>query len=513
MSDRESEPLAMRVQELEELNRLAVVLGGTMGVAETMEAIIRCSLKLCRAERGAIVLFDTDVQSEVHTLVRNSDSSVEPIDHRINMIVAGYIQDNKEPFVSKDIIASAGYVNPPEYLRDLGAAMAVPLSSDGKVIGMINHVNSRSGESFTLEQERVATIIANIASQFIVRAKLHENLQKDNQSLRERLSKGLGVRPILGESRQIRKVRDDVTMVAPSSANVLIVGETGTGKELVAHAIHQQSHRFSKPFVAVNCAAIPAELFESELFGHDRGAFTGARATVKGKFELADGGTLFLDEISEMPLPLQPKLLRVLEEKKLSRVGSAEQLCVDVRVIAASSRDLAQAASAGEFREALFHRLNVVPITLPPLRERKDDIPLLAHAMMNEFSSGSKIFEPAALELLIARRWQGNVRELRNAVERISIFVKGRTVSADDIRSLALDSDSVGSGRLVSALRELMFSEEATDNKAELIEKELIKIALEESAGNVTQAARLIGIERMSLQRRLEKYGMQKLAD
>jgi transcriptional regulator with GAF, ATPase, and Fis domain len=254
-------------------------------------------------------------------------------------------------------------------------------------------------------------------------------------------------------------------------------------------------------------------LFESELFGHERGAFTGANATVRGKFELADGGTLFLDEISEMPLGLQPKLLRVLEEREFSRVGSSELIRVDVRLLAASSRNLADATKTGEFREALFHRLNVVPIVLPPLRERREDIPLLAQAMIRELSSGVKNFDSEALELLKSRQWAGNVRELRNAVERISIFVRNRTVTAEDIRLLGLHTDVVNSDRLVSALRELILSDQSNPNVSEVIEKELLRIALAESGGNVSHAARMIGIDRMTFQRRLERFGIEKLVE
>jgi transcriptional regulator with GAF, ATPase, and Fis domain len=502
--------LNKRVQELEELNRLSQVLSSTIGVTETLEAIIQCSLILCQSERGAIVLFESGDVNEGHTIIRNSAPTIDSIDHRINVIVGGYILQTQQAFIAEDIITTAGYINPPERLRNLGAAMAVPLTSDGKVIGMINHVNSRDGRKFSPDEVRAAEIVASMASQFIVRARVHESLEKNVEQLKETLAKEQSARRILGESASIRKVREDIALVASSSANVLIIGETGTGKELTARALHSQSPRSLMPFVAVNCAAIPAELFESELFGHERGAFTGANSTVKGKFELADGGTLFLDEISEMPLGLQPKLLRVLEEKEFSRVGSSDLIRVDVRVLAASSRNLAEAAKAGEFREALFHRLNVVPIVLPPLRERREDIPLLAQAMIRELSSGVKSFDNGALELLQSRQWAGNVRELRNAVERISIFVRNRTVSADDIRMLGLHADVVNSDRLVSALRELILSDQSNPNVSEVIEKELLRIALAESGGNISQAARMIGIDRMTFQRRLEKFGIEK---
>jgi|GEM_PF-645727 len=502
--------LNQRVNELEELNCLAQVLGGTTSVAETLDAIIRCSLTLCSAERGAVVLFEGGSETGVHTIVRNNAPSIQPIDHKLNMIVGGIVLRTKQSFLTNDVLEAAGYNNPPESLLILGPSVAVPLASEGKIIGMIHHVNSRGGKLFSTNDVRVAEIVANMASQFIVRAKVHESLRKDIQNLRDSLAKEQHTHPLIGESEPMRKVRADIALVAPSSANVLIIGETGTGKELTARAIHNESPRSLKPFIAVNCAAIPADLFESELFGHERGAFTGANSMVKGKFELADGGTLFLDEIAEMPLGLQPKLLRVLEEKKFSRVGASEQICVDVRVLAASSKDLAEAAAAGEFRDALFHRLNVVPIVLPPLRERKGDIPLLAQSMIQELSSGLKKFESDALELLSVRQWRGNVRELRNAVERISIFVQKKTVTAEDIRALGLHMDGIGPARLVSALREAIFSEQPGENVSEIVEKELLKIALAECAGNISHAARLIGIERMAFQRRMEKFGIEK---
>ncbi len=505
--------LNIRVKELEELNRLAQALSSTIGVTQTLEAIIQCSLTLCQSERGAIVLFESGDVDEGHTIIRNSAPTIDSIDHRINVIVGGYVLRSQRAFVAEDVIATAGYINPPERLRNLGAAMAVPLTSDGKVIGMINHVNSRDGRKFSPDEVRAAEIVASMASQFIVRARVHESLQKNVEELKESLAKEQGTRRILGESVGIRKVREDIALVAPLSVNILITGETGTGKELTARALHNQSPRSLKPFVAVNCAAIPAELFESELFGHERGAFTGANSTVKGKFELADGGTLFLDEISEMPLALQPKLLRVLEEREFSRVGSSELIRVDVRVLAASNKNLAEAAKSGDFREALFHRLNVVPIVLPPLRERKEDIPFLAQAMIRELSSGVKSFDPDALELLESRQWAGNVRELRNAVERISIFVQNKNVTADDIRSLGLHTDVVNSERLVSALRELILSDQSNPNVSEMIEKELLRIALAESGGNISHAARMIGIDRMTFQRRLERFGIEKLLE
>jgi transcriptional regulator with GAF, ATPase, and Fis domain len=513
MSDDNTRELSKRIRELEQLNHLAQVLSGTEDISKTLSAIIGCSQSLSGAERGSIVLFGATTDSEVDTVARDNGTAVEPIDHSLNMLMAGLIQRFQKTVVTENVIDKVGYVKPPAHLLKLGPAMAVPLTTHGQVIGMIHHVNRAGGEHFTADHVRVAEIVANMASEFIVRARVHESLRKDVQYLKEALARGQVAREIIGTSAQIKRVLDDIGLVAPSSANVLIVGETGTGKELTAGAIHLQSPRRSKPFIAVNCAAIPADLFEAELFGHERGAYTGATYTVKGKFELADGGTLFLDEISEMPLIMQPKLLRVLEGKKFSRIGSALEIHVDVRLVAASSKDLAKAVEAGEFRDALFHRLNVVPIFLPPLRERKDDIPLLAQVMMQEFSSGVRRFAPDALELLRGRQWWGNVRELRNAVERISIFVQRSSITADDIRALGLHTDGIGPARLVTALREAIFNERTGGNLPDLVEKELLKIALSECSGNVTQAAGLLGIERMAFQRRMEKFSIHRSSE
>jgi transcriptional regulator with GAF, ATPase, and Fis domain len=505
-----SEQLTKRVNELEHLNRLAQVLSGTEAVSDTLSAIITSSQSLCCADRGSIVLFDTAEETEAHTIVRHNDNDSEPIDHTLNKLVAGHVLALQGPFVTENVITAVGLARPSARLLRLGPAMAVPLTSHGHVIGMIHLVNSAGGEQFTTDTIRVAEIVANMASQFIERAKLHESLRKDLERMRDSLARRQDSRPIIGKSEKMKKVLADIALVAPSSANVLIMGETGTGKELTAWAIHQHSPRYSKPLIAVNCAAIPADLFESELFGHERGAFTGATTMVKGKFELADGGTLFLDEISEMPPRLQPKLLRVLEEHAFTRVGSSGNVRVDVRLVAASSKDLTNTVATGEFSEPLFHRLNVVPILLPPLRERREDIPLLAQSMIQELSSGLKQFEPEALELLTLRQWRGNVRELRNAVERITIFIRNRMVSAEDIRGLGLHTDGSGPARLVSALREAIFSGQGGGNIPDLVEKELLKIALEECSQNITQAAGLIGIERMAFQRRMEKFGIQK---
>lgn len=246
---------------------------------------------------------------------------------------------------------------------------------------------------------------------------------------------------MIGESEAIMKVKDMIEKVAPTNARVLIQGGNGTGKELVARSLHQKSLRSQMPYIEVNCAAIPSELIESELFGHEKGSFTSAIKQHKGKFEQADGGTLFLDEIGDMSLSAQAKVLRVLQEKKLSRVGSDKDITVDVRVIAATNKNLREEIAKGTFREDLYHRLSVIVITVPALDERKSDIPLLVDYFINQICAESgkstRPIEPEAMQLLVNRSWTGNIRELRNVVERL-LILSGPTITADDVRAYAL---------------------------------------------------------------------------
>jgi len=308
----------------------------------------------------------------------------------------------------------------------------------------------------------------------------------------------------------MRKVRDTITQVACTSASVFLRGETGTGKELAAKAIHFQSARAAKPFMAVNCAAIPENLFESELFGHEKGSFTGAAEMKKGKFELAHEGTIFLDEISAMPLGLQAKLLRVIEERSFTRVGSSVERKFDVRVISATNKDLREASRNGDFREDLYHRLNVIPVHLPPLRERRADIPLLASNFLEELSHGSKRFSADALDALSNMEWRGNVRELRNLVERVSILMAANLITRSDIQALTFEGRSETTRELDTILQQLLRANGTDHDLAESLEKQLVTLALKEAAGNMSKAARLLGIHRNSLQRRLEKYNLLK---
>jgi len=306
---------------------------------------------------------------------------------------------------------------------------------------------------------------------------------------------------ILGESAPMIEVFRKIQRVAPTEASVLILGETGTGKELVARAIHAGSPRANKPFVAVNCAALPENLLESELFGHEKGAFTGAQARKPGRFELADGGTLLLDEIGDMPLALQAKLLRVLETHQVEPLGSTKAIPVNIRVLAATHRDLRELVKQGSFREDLFFRLAVVPIQLPPLRERKGDVPLLANHMLRTFAEqqGKEFrgFSDQAMAALEAYRWPGNVRELRNLMEQVAVLWDGGRVELEHL------PEYLTSTWEVTASAGYSLKEEVRSLKADY-EQERILAALREVDGNRTQAAKLLGISRRALQLKLK---------
>jgi two-component system, NtrC family, nitrogen regulation response regulator NtrX len=307
---------------------------------------------------------------------------------------------------------------------------------------------------------------------------------------------------MVGESVAMRALRKQISVVAPTDGRVLVYGESGTGKELVAHAIHAQSRRAAEPFVEVNSAAIPEELIESELFGHVKGAFTGATAAKKGKFELADGATLFLDEVGDMSAKVQSKVLRVLEEQRFEPVGSGNSITVDVRVIAATNKRLDQEIEHGTFRPDLFYRLNVIPFELPPLRERAEDVPLLIEHFNESFSQAygkkPKQFAPDAIAELQNYSWPGNVRELKNTIERVVIMHPGVKVHAGDLPPRGKEEVPAASFRFPSF-------KEATD----AYHREFIQRKLEEAEGNVSRAAELMGVDRSHLYRRMRALGIR----
>lgn len=328
-------------------------------------------------------------------------------------------------------------------------------------------------------------------------------LEQENKALRQEIQRKY---EIIGGSPEIQHLKEQIKIVAPTNGWVLIAGENGTGKELVARAIHRLSLRAEKPFVEVNCAAIPEELIESELFGHEKGSFTGAVSKRRGKFDLANEATIFLDEIADMSLKTQAKILRILQEQKFERVGGAEVIFVDVRVIAATNRDLQQEMQQGKFREDLYYRLNVIPMEVPPLRKRKGDMPVLVEHFVKEFCLENhkelKKISPEAMSLLASYPWPGNVRELKNLIERMVIMTRGSVIEAKDI------PDPIREQRKLQP--ELSFLEYSLlkDARREF-EKRFIMQKLMENEENISKTAEVIGIERSNLHRKIKSYGIE----
>ena len=324
-------------------------------------------------------------------------------------------------------------------------------------------------------------------------------LANENRALRAR---NLRARAILGESKIMQTLKEQIQKAAPTNGRVLITGENGTGKEMVARHLHLNSARADAPFVEVNCAAIPEELIESELFGHEKGAFTGAITRKQGKFELADGGTIFLDEVADMSLRTQARILRILQENKFERVGGAQSLEVDVRVFAATNKNLEREIEAGNFRRDLYYRLNVIPFRVPSLRERREDIPQLVSAFVREFcaesGAGEKRIADGVLQRLRAYHWPGNVRELRNLMERLVLMSPGVEIVAEDLPSEVLRGDAratTGRATLADARREF--------------ERDFLLACLKENDGNVARAAAALGMARESLSRKLKAVGLR----
>jgi len=326
-------------------------------------------------------------------------------------------------------------------------------------------------------------------------------LERENRALRDELA-GRQRSTIVGESAPVQELRQLIELVARSDATVLIHGPSGSGKELVAQEVHAQSARATAPFVAVNCAAIPESLLESELFGHEKGAFTGADARRIGRFEAAQSGTIFLDEIGEMSVDLQSKMLRVLEERKLTRVGGTQAIDVDIRVVAATNRDLGEAIRAGGFREDLFYRLNVFPITVPSLAARREDVPQLAEYFLRLLRYPHTKIPRDAAERLMAHDWPGNVRELRNVVERATILAQGEPLEARHLRPTAGATSGIG-----TVGEDMDIPDAGID--LEVLEANLIRKALQKTGDNKTQAARLLGLTRRTLYSRMEKHGLR----
>ncbi|MFP6632663.1 MAG: sigma 54-interacting transcriptional regulator [Planctomycetota bacterium] len=444
--------------------------------------------------------------------------------------IIGRVVESGEPIGVRDISQE------PKFLGRTGAFrtgseqmtfMAVPINLEGKVVGVLGGAKPFHGDKEFDQDMALLQIITGTLAQAVKiyqdAAAERERLLEENRMLKAELRERYNFDGIVGNSPAIQAIFQTIVSVAPARSTVLVRGESGTGKELIANAIHYNSPRSEGPFVRVNCAAIPEPLLEAELFGHVKGAFTGAIADRKGKFVLADGGTIFLDEIGDMSPMLQAKMLRVLQEKEVDTVGAETPLQVDVRVIAATHRDLEQLVQDGTFREDLYYRLNVVPIAMPPLRDHPEDIRLLAHHFLDKFSAENDLppmkLGKDALRELMAYSWPGNVRELENLIERAVILCDGTKIHAADIPLLRNDAnpghldagektlDSSVSAHFHSLLGSSS-SREIWSDTMEVVEKTLLSEALERCDGVRLRAADLLGIHRNTLRKKADDFGL-----
>ncbi len=488
------------------LYRISQIINSIRDIDELLTNLMDLVNVELKAQRGLIFLLDEGTNRLDLRVARNVDRETVEDATKISRKVVREVLRGGQPIISSDAANDSRFKdNKSVILNGIKSLLCVPLKIKEKVIGTIYVDSCISSNIFSAQDLKFLTSLANQAAIAIENARLHHRLRKECEYLREEVRTKYHYENIIGNSVKMQKVYETLEKVIRSSATVLIYGESGTGKELIARAIHYNGERRTKKFVAQNCSALPEQLLESELFGHVKGAFTGAVKDKKGLFEIADGGTFFLDEISEMSPNLQAKLLRVLEDGQIRKVGGVEARRVDVRIIAATNKDLGQQVKEEKFREDLYYRLNVVKIDLPPLRERKEDIPLLANHFLKKYSlqNSKEItgFTEEAMELLTLYHWPGNVRELENEVERAVVLTTNQSIISAEVLSQ----------RLKKSLKptKIPFKGESLKRMMDDVERRLLKEALEKNNWNRTKTAKALGLSRQALIKKLSKYSLK----
>ena len=511
MNNRQTQPeVRGEVKELSMLFEITQILDRSVDLHEVAMPVLEAMTAHMGMIRGTLMLLNRDTgEISIEAAIGLSASQRERGRYKLGEGVTGKVVETGEPVVVPRISEE------PQFLDRTGAReqlrkkdisfICVPIKLDNEVIGAFSADRLFAEQVSFKEDVRLLSIIASMIAQAVrLRQAVQEEedrLRRENTRLQEELRDRFRPDNIIGNSKAMRTVYDLIAQVCGSDATVLIRGESGTGKELVAQAIHYNSPRADQSFVKVNCAALPESIIESELFGHEKGAFTGAIAQRKGRFELAHGGSIFLDEIGDLSPMTQIKLLRVLQEREFERVGGAATLKTDVRVIAATNRDLEGLIAAEKFREDLYYRLNVFPIHVPTLRERRTDIPLLADHFVEKYgcTSGRNIrrVSTPAIDMLMAYHWPGNVRELENCIERSVLLSDDDVIHGHHLPptlQTAEASDTVVSGRLEATLSS--------------VERELIQDALKSARGNQARAAKALGISERIMGLRVNKYGI-----
>jgi len=486
---------------LSALIEASATINASLEPGPVLASIGRMAAMVMRAAASSVLMLDKRRNKLVfRAAVGDRSDALIGEEFDADLGIAGRVCRTAEPVIVQDVRENNDFfrgIDDKSSFQTRGI-IAAPLIYKNEVIGVVEVLNKEGGQSFDEDDLSLLQIFANLAAHAAHNAQEHESLAREKRALLETVK---GQLQIIGSSPALRNVQDLINRVAGSNATCLLLGETGTGKEVTARQIHQISPRRDRAFIAINCAALPETLLESELFGHEKGSFTGAISQKIGRFELADGGTLFLDEIGDISANTQVKLLRVLQEREFVRVGGTKTISTDVRIITATNRDLRAAVDAKSFREDLYYRLNVFPIQLPPLRQRREDIPLLVEHFVNLAAISLNCTKPRCgddvMSMLVGYNWPGNIRELQNVMERAVLLADGGVITPAHLpREIAGEPMP------------------ATLDKAESslwgYEKAMIIKALRESGWNQSKAARALGISRDNLRYRVKKYEIEK---
>ncbi|MDA8083901.1 MAG: nif-specific transcriptional activator NifA [Nitrospiraceae bacterium] len=504
-------PQDYKTTEITALYEISKLLGSSINLNANLRGVLRVLSEYLDMRRGTVALRSGSEVAIIAAYGMSADE-IGRGTYRLGEGIIGRVAKNGSPIVIPDIGTEPLFLNKTGARANLKkenvAFLCVPIKFKTEILGVLSADRLFDVKGVSFEEDiKLLKIIASLIAQSI---KLHRELEREREAfqeerehLRHQLKGRYRIENMIGQSDQMQEVFETVHRVSPSRANVLLRGESGTGKELIAKAIHYMSPRARGPFIKFNCASIPEGLLESELFGHEKGSFTGASSLRKGRFELADGGTIFLDEIGDLPVTLQPKILRALQEREFERVGGEKTISVNVRVVAATSRDLEEYVRTRRFREDLYYRLNVVPVFIPPLRDRKEDIPILAEYFMkkyNEENGKEASISPEVLRVFDTYTWPGNVRELENTIERLVVMSTVKTIQVRDIPAQIRDMShkAVQSARAADALPSTVAD----------MEKQRIIDALESSGGNQTRAARLLGITPRQIGYKIKKYAI-----
>ena len=497
-------------EEMTALYEAAMAVGGTLDLRQALTGVLDILVKRLGMIRPMITLLTSEEDEvQIEAAQGLSTEAVRRGKYKKGEGVTGRVLETGEPMVVPHIADEPLFLDRTKSRRK-GAVqdlsfICIPIKSDAKIIGTISadfpFISNEGLESNLRALTIIASLIARTAVKLEALNRETESLKQENERLSMALAEKFATHRIVGNSNKMKEVFHLVNQVSHSSATVIIRGESGTGKELVATAIHYNSPRSKAPFIKINCAALPASLIESELFGHTKGAFTGAIKDKPGKFELADQGTIFLDEIGSIPIEAQAKLLRVLQEREVERIGDIKPKQVDVRVLAATNRDLESAIEEGEFREDLYYRLNVFPIFMPPLRERPTDILLLADHFVEKYSRLHKKdvrrMSTSTIDALMSYHWPGNVRELENCIERAVLMTNEPTIHSFHLPPTLRTAEQT-STTISTSLTDILAN----------VEKDLISDALKSAKGNMAQAARMLQTTERVIRYKISKYNI-----